>query len=175
MALLLSCSWRKQLNHTFPIHIEIPRFTYCSVPQSIIHSGYKVKFYNKEWVGSYHLYPLPVWDSARRFTSGMYEPRTMQCVSFHASKILGDTQGGAILHDDPEADVWLRKARFDGRTEGVAPKDDNFDMIGYHCYMSSDVAARLLLKLSVLPEHNKDLPNDDYPDLSHVGCFQNKS
>jgi len=96
----------------------------------------------------------------------------MWCVSFHTSKILGDSQGGAILHDNAEADAWLRRARFDGRTEGVAPKDDNFDMVGWHAYMSPDVAARLLWKLSVLPKHNEPLPNDDYPDLSQHEAFR---
>jgi len=94
------------------------------------------------------------------------------CVSFHASKILGDTQGGAILHDDPVADKWFRKARFDGRTEGVHPTDDTFDVLGYHCYMSPDVAARLFLKLSVLPKDNEDLPNDDYPALDQMEIFK---
>jgi dTDP-4-amino-4,6-dideoxygalactose transaminase len=102
----------------------------------------------------------------------MYLEGEMQCVSFHWTKILGDTQGGAILHDNDEADAWFRKARFDGRTEGVAPKDDQFDMIGYHCYISPDVSARLLAKLSVLPKHNADLPNDEYPDLSKFEVFK---
>jgi dTDP-4-amino-4,6-dideoxygalactose transaminase len=102
----------------------------------------------------------------------MYVQGQYQCLSFHSSKILGDTQGGAILHDNPEADEWFRKARFDGRTEGVAPKDDTFDMVSYHCYLSPDVAARLLWKLSVLPKHNADLPNDPYPDLSKHEAFQ---
>ena len=96
----------------------------------------------------------------------------MICCSFHASKTLGDTQAGCILHDNHEADAWLRRARFDGRTEGVAPKDDTFTQIGYHCYMSPDVAARLLLKLAVLPKHNEPLPNDDYPDLSTMEIFK---
>ena len=96
----------------------------------------------------------------------------MACVSFHASKTLGDTQGGAILHDNAVADAWLRKARFDGRTEGIAPKDDVFTFAGWHCYMSPDVAARLLWKLSVLPKHNEPLPNDDYPDLSLHEAFR---
>jgi hypothetical protein len=34
------------------------------------------------------------------------------------------------------------------------------------------VAARLLLKLSVLPRHNEPLPNDPYPDLSKVEAFR---
>lgn len=168
--------------------IEIPKRTYVSVPQAIIHAGGRPKFRDEEWLGAYQLKPLPVWDSARHFTSGMCigtapasSPQfssfrnvagQMVCVSFHASKILGDTQGGAILHDNPEADAWLRRARFDGRTEGVAPKDDNFQQIGWHCYMSPDVAARLLLKLSVLPKHNDPLPNDDYPELDKMEIFQ---
>lgn len=152
--------------------VEIPGRTYVSVPQAIIHAGAKPVFRDEAWVGGYQLNPLPVWDSARQFTSGMYQPGQFQCVSFHTSKILGDTQGGAILHDNDEADAWLRKARFDGRTEGVAPKDDKFDMIGWHCYMSPDTAARLIWKLGRLPAHNPPLPNDDYPDLSQVEVFR---
>jgi len=184
MAILLALKWHLQDISMVPMrdefgvpcidrtHINTPSRTYISVPQSIIHAGGWPNFIDFEWKGSYKLHPLPVYDSARRFTSGMYEANTFECVSFHASKILGDTQGGAILHDNPEADKWFRRARFDGRSEGVAPKDDHFDMIGYHCYMSPDVATRLLLKLSVLPKYNDDLPNDDYPDLSKLEIFK---
>ena len=167
-------------------YIEIPKHTYISVPMSIIHAGGWPVFRDDDWQGAYQLKPLPVWDCARMFTSGMFNNITaseialresgtfnkMQCVSFHASKILGDTQGGSILHDNDEADAWLRRARFDGRTEGIAPKDDRFTQIGFHCYLSPDVAARLLLKLSVLPAYNDDLPNDEYPDLSKMEIFQ---
>lgn len=171
MALTLAVAWHK--NRTAWIKfVNIPKRTYVSVPQAIIHAGGLPVYRDEDWIGSYQLHPLPVWDSARQFTSGMYKPGEFQCVSFHTSKILGDTQGGAILHDNAEADVWLRKARFDGRTEGVAPKDDKFDMIGWHCYMSPDVAARLIWKLGRLPMHNPPLPNDDYPDLSQVEVFR---
>ena len=171
MALLLACRWHYENGGVEGDFVTVPKKTYVGVPMSVIHSGYTVEFEDKGWTGEYWLDPLPVIDSARRFTSGMHYQNTFRCVSFHASKILGDTQGGAILHDDDEADAWLRKARFDGRTEGVAPKDDNF-ILGYHCYMSPDVAARLLLKLSVLPKHNADLPNDDYADLSLQEVFK---
>lgn len=158
--------------------IEIPKRTYVSVPMSIIHAGGWPTFRDEEWVGAYQLKPLPVWDCARRFTGEMYSNAwgfgsgRMQCVSFHASKILGDSQGGAILHSNPEADEWFRRARFDGRTEGLAPKDDKFIHLGWHCYMSPDVAARLLWKLSALPRHNEALPNSVYPDLSQMEIFQ---
>ena len=94
------------------------------------------------------------------------------CLSFHASKTLGLEQGGAILHDNPQADVWFRRMRFDGRTEGVAPKDDNFREIGYHCYMNPSTAAQGILRLHSLPRHNAPLPNDPYPDLSLMEIFK---
>lgn len=172
MALLLAVAWCIRWMPGNRPPIEVPRRTYCSVPMAIMHAGGRPTFRDEEWLGAYQLSPLPVWDCARLFTSGMHSRDQFQCVSFHASKTLGDTQGGAILHDDPLADAWLRRARFDGRREGLAPKDDADLILGWHCYMSNDVAARLLHKLSVLPAHNDPLPNDDYPDLSTMEIFR---
>jgi dTDP-4-amino-4,6-dideoxygalactose transaminase len=166
MALLLACRY---LNVK---EVTIPKYTYVSVPMSIMHAGGRVKFDSLGWRGMYQLHPYPIWDAARRFTSGMYRAGQYQCVSFHWSKILGLQQGGAILHDDDDADRWFRKARFDGRTEGVAPKDDTFTSLGYHCYLSPEVAALGLVRLSFLPKHNDDLPNSDYSDLSNVELFK---
>lgn len=158
--------------------IEIPRRTYCGVPMSIIHAGGRPTFRDEDWQGLYQLKPLLVWDSARLFTEGMYTELfrhrggVMVCVSFHAAKTLGIEQGGAILLDDPEADLWLRRARFDGRVEGVAPKDQKDWMVGFHCYLNPSTAAQGLLKLHSLPRHNAPLPNDDYPDLSKMEIFK---
>ena len=86
----------------------------------------------------------------------------MQCVSFQTSKILGLEQGGAILHDNKEADEWLRRARFDGRLNASekVPK-----MIGFHAYLSPSVAALGIQKLACLPRDNPD-QIVDFPDLS---------
>lgn len=180
MAILLAMKWHLLEHHkdvmqhwiNYDNSVSIPRRTYVSVPMSVTHAGGRPTFRDEEWIGEYQLQPWPVWDSARRFTSGMYRHGQMQCVSFHASKILGLEQGGAILHDSPEADWWLRRARFDGRKQGVAPKDDNFTMIGWHCYLNPSTAAQGLLKLHSLPRHNADLPNDPYPDLSTMEIFR---
>ena len=185
-ALMLSVEWFLKNRQDGDMRVEIPKRTYVSVPQSIIHAGGRPIFRDEEWIGGYQLKPFPVWDSARHFTSAMYRGEAMRyglpwfqdsagqfvCVSFHWTKILAVGQGGAILHDNPEADEWLRRARFDGRKEGVVPKDDTFTMVGHHCYMSPRDAAEGLSRLAVLPKHNDPLPNDDYPDLSKMEIFK---
>lgn len=184
MALLLAVAYQLRGRYELDVKsfqrpaVEIPKRTYVGVPMSIVHAGGRPTFRDEEWSGMYQLKPLPVWDSARWLTSGMYfgerffDRGSMVCVSFHATKTLGDTQGGAILHDNSEADAWLRRARFDGRTEGVPPRADKFMQVGWHCYISPDVSTRLLWQLSALPKHNEPLPNDDYPDLSLHEAFK---
>lgn len=158
--------------------VEIPKRTYVGVAMSIVHAGGRPVFRDEYWRGQYQLRPLPIWDAARWFTGGMYECETlshrgqMQCVSFHWNKILGIQQGGAILHDDPEADRWLRRARFDGRDEGVPAGLDRFEVLGWHAYMAPETAAAGLVRLAALPKVNDPLPLDDYPDLSEVDLFR---
>lgn len=164
-ALMLALEW------VGPGPVEIPRRTYVSVPCAIKLAGSSVTWRDERWHGVYQLKPTPVWDCARRFTSDMYVPGQYQCVSFATAKILGAEQGGAILHDDDKADSWFRKMRFDGRTEGVDPREDTFDVVGHHCIMLPSTAAELILKLHHLPKHNQDLPYYEYPDLSGHPAF----
>lgn len=166
MALLLACLYHKV------DEVTIPKYTYVGVPQSILNAGGKVKFSDEEWTGLYQLKPYPIWDSARWISSNMYGAMkgTMVCLSFHWHKQLGIQQGGAILTDDAEAAAMLRRMRFDGRTEGVAPKDDTF-VRGYHAYMSPEIAALGVMRLAALPKCNSPLPNDPYPDLSKSAIF----
>ena len=184
MALLLACRWHA-ITQLIPNQtVTIPKHTYVSVPMSIIHAGFNVRFAkNWNWLGYYQLHPLPVFDCARWFSEDMYSADppyredhkydgNMLCVSFHWSKTLAIGQGGAILHDNDEADEWFRMARFDGRKEGVAPRDQKDWVLGYHCYMSPRDAADGLSRLTVLPKYNDPLPNDDYPDLSQLEIFK---
>ena len=200
-ALLLACAWHLRnrwvtddgRTGTLEIEmpkVEIPRFTYVGVAQAILNAGGRPTFRNDPWSKWYQLKPLPIWDSARWVAEDMFTLRdspmgyrelpigAMVCLSFHHTKHLGiSTHGGAILHDDPEADAWLRRARFDGRTEGVAPKDDRIQVPGWHCYMTPPTAAEGLLRLSTLPKYNEPLPwgpgtDSDYGDLSQMEAFK---
>src|SRR5689334_21673242 len=67
-AIFLSVKW---CLFDSPPQVSIPSRTYVSVPQQIIHAGGKVSYHEEKWRGAYQLRPLPIWDCARRFTSGM--------------------------------------------------------------------------------------------------------
>lgn len=160
--------WKKQL----PAEIEIPKLTYVSVPMQILHAGAKPTFRDEDWQGMYQLAPLPIWDCARTFRGAMYDSGHFMCTSHHWNKPLGIQQGGCILHDNKEADQWFRRARFDGRGEGVAPAKDKFNQPGWHVYMTPEIAAEGLVRLSFLPKNMPPMPRDDYPDLSTHPIFQ---
>jgi dTDP-4-amino-4,6-dideoxygalactose transaminase len=163
-ALLLCCVYHEVEE------VEIPKLTYVGVAQSILNAGGRVKFRDEDWQGAYRLEPYPIVDAARRFRALMHKPGDFTCISLHISKICGVDQGGVILHDDFVADTVLRKMRFDGRTEGIHPRLDEFCR-GFHCYLSPSVAAQALWKLSTLPKDNADLLRSDYSDLSLAPIF----
>lgn len=154
----------------FPAVITIPKRTYVSVPMVILHCRYKVTFSDVDWNGTYQLTPTPVVDAARRFRADMYVMRTFMCVSFHWTKPLGIQHGGAILHDNHEADEWLRRARFDGRLSGEDAGQAK--MIGWHCLTTPEVAAAGLVRIASLPKDNPDSPKPEYPDLSTMEIFK---
>ncbi len=177
-ALFLCLHWYGRRYKYSNLKVEIPKLTYVSVPQQIIHAGFMPTFRDEDWQGMYQLKPFPIWDAARRFTSKMYvgpmydnggpDKDLFMCTSHHWSKPLGIQQGGMILHNNREIDSWFRRMRFDGRTEGIHPKEDKINEAGFHMYMSPEIAAEGLVRLSHLKKDNLDLPRDDYPDLSTI-------
>jgi dTDP-4-amino-4,6-dideoxygalactose transaminase len=160
--------------------ITIPARTYPSVPCEIIHAGGRVKFHpadGKTLKGAYQLEGSRVWDSALRFTAGMYLPGTFMCLSFTGPyKHLKLGKGGAILTDDYHAWLWFKRARFSGRRE-CAYQSDNLDMLGWNFYMMPEIAARgLLLMTGFYDGEGNPRVNDDieleYPDLSKFPVYQ---
>lgn len=160
--------------------ITIPARTYPSVPCEIIHAGGRVKFHpadGKTLKGAYQLEGSRVWDSALRFTAGMYLPGTFMCLSFTGPyKHMKLGKGGAILTDDYHAWLWFKRARFSGRRE-CAYQADNLDMLGWNFYMMPEIAARgLLLMTGFYDGEGNPRVNDDieleYPDLSKFPVYQ---
>jgi dTDP-4-amino-4,6-dideoxygalactose transaminase len=170
-ALFLALKWYRRFH--YKCEVTIPYRTYPSVPCSVIHADFTVKF--EQFIGTtlkgpYQLKPTPVWDCALRFTKGMYVPGQFQCLSFTGPrKILKLSKGGAILTDDAEAAAWFRKARYSGRNE-CDYNTDTFDMLGWNMYMLPEIAARGLLLMQAFPDYNPDV-EIMYPDLSKYKIY----
>jgi dTDP-4-amino-4,6-dideoxygalactose transaminase len=156
------------------LSIVIPKYTYPSIPCSIIHAGGKVDFKNIPWHGEYELCPTDIWDSALRFKKGMYHGG-LQCLSFHVKKHLPIGRGGMILTDDEEAYKWLKLARFDGRQEEPLEDMKEPTVLGFNAYMTPEQAIRGLMLFQTIK--NKDLPDLDskvqgYPNLSLFKIYE---
>ena len=149
--------------------VTVPKRTYLSVPQAVLHAGGRVSFEDLDWQGMYQLKPFPIYDAAKRFTSAMYFPRAFLCLSFHIKKHLKIGKGGMILTDDASAADWFRRARYEGRSEEPY-RVDNLAIAGWNMYMTPVDAARGLMLMQDMPLHNPDLI-ESYADLSEHPLF----
>ena len=170
-AIFLTCIYRR-IKFSDPV-ITIPKRTYVSVPQSIMHAGAKVEFEDLDWEGIYQLKPSPIYDAAKRLTSNMYIPGTYMCLSFHHKKHLKIGKGGMILTDDEKAVEDIKKMRYEGRSQGIPYQEDKINSIGSNMYMTPEEAAR---GLTLLIDHPTDCPdlieNPPYKDLTEFPLFK---
>ena len=158
-ALFLACKWIGIDNK----EVIIP----------IIHAGGTVKFRDYRWKGIYQLEPYPIYDAAKRLTSGMYIPDTFMCLSFHIKKHLKIGKGGMILCNDPEAAAWFKARRYEGRTDGMKYHEDMITEEGWNMYMTPQQAARGLTLMQNYPEHVEDIPeHPPYRDLTEFEIFK---
>lgn len=152
--------------------ITIPDRTYISIAQNIIHAGCNVKFEDIEWSGMYQLKPTPVWDAATRWRKGMYQGG-LHVVSFQLKKRIPIGRGGMILTDDAEAYRWLKKASYDGRDLNVPQWEDDYEIMGYHYYMTPEDAARGIMLMDRVPEYMEDCGgHENYSKLSEKTLFR---
>jgi len=152
--------------------ITIPQRTYISVPQSIKQSGGKLVFEDTKWKGIYQLKPYPIYDAAKRLTSGMYIKDTLMCLSFGIKKPLKIGKGGMVLTDSTEAYEALKKLRWSGRHEKTSYYEDDPEFMGYNSYITPEWAARGMMLLGVYPKHAEDqVEEPDYRDLTEFTIF----
>ena len=147
-------------------------YTYLSVPMTMHKLGIRYQYHDhawQRWIGEYPFVGTRIWDSARRLEPNMYQPGTMQCLSFGHSKPLHIGRGGAILLDDPVAYHEILLQRYDGRDLNTSPwqKQQTF-RVGYH-YKPTPEEAELG---SALLQGIKDNPPKpefvEYPDLRTI-------
>jgi len=184
-ALFLSLMYLRQDLKSPPIEcVIIPKRTYPGVACSIFHADIPIFFEDKKWQGAYELKqrnqfysrkynPLKVYDAALRFKKGMYIKGSLYCLSFHAKKHLPIGRGGMILTDRKEAYEWLKRARFDGRSEKPLA-EDKIEFAGWNAYMTPEQAARGLTLFNFIKDKKLsdiDSRTQNYPDLSTIGAY----
>lgn len=162
-AVFLAFQWRAHLVGEVGL-VPVPKNTYVGVVQAIRNAGFKERFVDNRWHGSYS-FGNGIIDSAKHFARSMYVAGSIMCVSFQAGKLLPIGRGGAILTDREDAAAWLRRARLDGRAAGADYHDATFQQPGFHCYMTPPDAARGLWLMTYLEDDDKG-DWTEYPDLS---------
>lgn len=175
-ALFLSFKYCKDVLQLDDKFVEIPKQTYVSVPMQAINAGYKVKFIDKAWSGSYKLGSLPIVDSAQRFGPQMYEEDTFYCLSFNFKKILSTGKGGMILTDNKHAVDWFKRMRYDGRPSIYYNDMEELPVknIGYHMYMAPEQAVMGIQNFYALNKNrdsDSSCSNNYKIDLSKLECF----
>ena len=152
--------------------IIIPENTYISIFSAIRLANYKFKVQKINWNGNYKLNPLPIIDSATKFTRDMYQKKTFTCLSFHHRKHLPIGRGGMILMDSKKAYDWFKKARYDGRDLNIAYNKDNFKSIGWHMYMTPEQAYYGLILLKKFRDIKPNIAtSSDYKSLKKYHKF----
>jgi dTDP-4-amino-4,6-dideoxygalactose transaminase len=153
--------------------LTIPCRTYLSIPMTIKNVGLNIKFKNLKWNGCYKIKPTNIYDSAVRFTKGMYIKDSIYILSFQYRKHLPIGRGGMILTDDKDMVDWLNMARFNGKHKNISRWEDKFETLGWDMYMTPEQAARGLTLLNYIKDKNPDSGSYlSYPDLSKQEIFK---
>lgn len=155
--------------------VTFPARTYLSVLMTMHKLGISYELEDLHWRNSYQFKNTRIWDCARLFSADMYEPGSIQCLSFGRTKPLQINRGGCILTDD--ADLYHRasKMRYDGRdifkysigTEHSWDVQREFE-VGYHYYLRPEdcvTGLNLLEQQTFIVQEEKHY---NYPDCRTI-------
>ncbi len=148
-----------------------PKHTYISIPFLASKLNIKFNWTDENWKDYYYLTDNII-DAAVLWKEGSYIPNTFMCLSFQFQKHLSLGRGGMILTDNKAAAIELKKMTYDGRLPDVPWREQNIQSIGYHYYMTPEIAQ---MGIDKLPKAIKSKPRDwvlqDWPDLSLMKVF----
>ena len=101
--------------------ITVPKRTYISVPFLANKLNINLKWRDEEWQDYYKVneHLKPIYDAAVLWKKDSYIPGSFMCLSFQFQKHLSLGRGGAILCDNKEDAIALKKMSYDGRLPDV--------------------------------------------------------
>ena len=161
------------LRYTDADDITIPTRTYISIPFLAGKLELAWEWQEAAWEDHYTVGNTNIIDAAVYWRKGGYIPETFMCLSFQYQKHLSLGRGGMILTDDKEAAEALKKMSYDGRVPDKPWREQNISTMGYHYYMTPEIAQLGLDKL----EEAKARPAiqwrwEDWPDLRNMKVFK---
>jgi len=152
--------------------VEFPAWTYLSVLMTMHKLEISYQLTDIDWFSEegYEFKNTNIWDMARSLHPNMYQPGTVQCISFGKTKPVEIGRGGCILTDDKDLATRAMQMRYDGRDlfnfkPWVTQKKFN---VGLHYYLRPEDAVVGLNKLKsrdFITQH-RDLFN--YPDCRTI-------
>jgi len=162
------------LRYTNAESISVPKNTYLSIPLLFRKLDIWLEWRDEDWKDYYYITDRVV-DAAVLWKKNSYIPGTFMSLSFQYQKHLSLGRGGMILTDDKEAAMRLKKMSYDGRLPNIPWRDQDIDTIGYHYYMTPEIAQ---LGLDKLPAAIEATPRqwtvNDWPDLTQMTIFKQK-
>jgi hypothetical protein len=135
--------------------------------------GLRWNWKNEEWDNYYRLGNTNIIDAAVFWGENTYISNTFMCLSFQFKKHLPLGRGGMILLSDKNDYRELKKMSYDGRDLSRPWAEQDIDTIGYHYYMTPEVAKtgiELLNERKKIP--GKKWSHRDYPYLPNMSVFQ---
>jgi dTDP-4-amino-4,6-dideoxygalactose transaminase len=152
--------------------INCPTRTYVSVPMTFMKLGLEWQFDDYEWEDYYFIGCTNIIDAAVYWKQNSYVPNTKMCLSFQHKKHLSLGRGGMILLDDYDEYVKLKKMSYDGRYGDQSWAEQDIDTIGYHYYMTPEIAQRGIYRYCTAEvTQPRKWSHLDYPDLSKMKVF----
>jgi len=159
------------LRYTKANAADSPYHTYISVPFTFEKLQIPWRWRNYKWRDYYYITDRVI-DAAVYWQKDGYVKNTYMCISFQYKKHLGLGRGGAILLDSDYDYNQLKKMSYDGRQPDIPWAEQNIDRIGYHYYMTPEIAELGLKKLPEAIEiESRKWSWKDYPDLSTMAIF----
>lgn len=161
------------LRHTGYNNITVPTRTYLSVPMTCMKLGLNWSWKEDEWSDYYHLGNTTIIDAAVLWGEGTYLSNTFMCLSFQFRKHLNLGRGGMILLQEKDDYNALKKMSYDGRDFNRPWAEQDIDTIGYHYYMTPEVAKTGIELLKCRKKSPaKKWTARDYPYLPNMSVFK---
>lgn len=153
-----------------------PSNTYISVPFTLNKLGIKWSFEKNFWSDYYFLGNTNIVDAAVYWKQGGYINDTFMCLSFQFKKHLNLGRGGAILVNNINDYIALKKMSYDGRLPNIPWMEQKIDSIGYHYYMTPETALMGINKLdAAINTEPKKWTYLDYPHLPDMPVFNHEN